>query len=335
MSAKDSVIASARSTDNGDRTGWLFGLIGVLIFSFALPANKWAVQGFDPVAVTAWRAVVPGLLAAVYLWYVKAPVPDRRSWPSLVVAGVCIGIGFPLLSSVALSSIDPARAALILGLLPALTAVFAFLIGRERPPAAFWAAAGGGMAILVAYLGSRRGAGGLAIGHADLAMLGATCCSALSYVLGGDRAKVLGGPQSVCWTLVFLLPVSAPVGAVTLATDRPTWTLQSTSGVVYLCLASTLLGYFAWYAGLARGGIARISQVQQIQPLLTIGWAAILFTGTFDPFTIVVGAAITALVVVAQRARWRRPASGYARHQRGEADALEAAPAPWTTPGRR
>ena len=36
------------------------------------------------------------------------------------------------------------------------------------------------------------------------------------------------------------------------------------------------LGFFAWYAGLARGGIARIGQVQLAQPVLTLVWAALL-----------------------------------------------------------
>ena len=36
------------------------------------------------------------------------------------------------------------------------------------------------------------------------------------------------------------------------------------------------LGFFAWYAGLARGGVARIGQVQLAQPVLTLGWSAAL-----------------------------------------------------------
>ena len=33
-------------------------------------------------------------------------------------------------------------------------------------------------------------------------------------------------------------------------------------GFAYVSLVSMFLGFFAWYAGLARGGIARIGQVQ-------------------------------------------------------------------------
>ena len=30
------------------------------------------------------------------------------------------------------------------------------------------------------------------------------------------------------------------------------------------------LGFFAWYAGLARGGVARVGQIQLAQPVLTL-----------------------------------------------------------------
>ncbi|WP_218007052.1 DMT family transporter [Microtetraspora fusca] len=292
-------------TDNGGSryAGWAMGSLGVLIFSFALPANAWAVRGFHPMAVTVWRALIPGLLAAVLLWRVRAPIPDRRSWPLLVTSGLCVAVGFPLLSSIALTTIHPARAAVILGLLPALTAAFATLFGRERPSPRFWAISGAGLVVLLAYLTTRGGTGGLALGAGDLAMFGATCCSAVAYVLGADRAKVYGAWQSMCWTLVALLPLSIPSGIVTAIVQDPAWTVQSAVGMFYLAVVSTLFGYFAWYAGLARGGIARVGQVQQIQPILTICWSGLFFVETLDPLTFVVGTVVAALVAAGQRVR--------------------------------
>ncbi|MCP2257494.1 Permease of the drug/metabolite transporter (DMT) superfamily [Streptoalloteichus tenebrarius] len=305
MSGKDSVIAPSAITDNSgpSQGGWALGLFGVLVFSFTLPANAWAVEGFDPVAITVWRALLPGLLAVVILWRMRAPIPDARTWFSLSVGGLCVGVGFPLLSSVALTTINPARAAVIMGLLPALTAVFATLLGKERPSPRFWLATVAGLVVLLAYLMTRRGAGELGLGTGDLAMFAATCCSALAYVLGADRAKVLGGPRSMCWTLVALLPLSVPAGIVTALVQDPQWTVRSTVGLLYLAVASTVIGYFAWYAGLARGGIARVGQVQQIQPILTICWSALFFADELDALTFVVGVVVALLVAVGQRVR--------------------------------
>ncbi|MER7499639.1 DMT family transporter [Nonomuraea pusilla] len=303
MSNENSVIDADAVTDNGERApgGWLLGTLGVLIFSFALPANAWAVEGFHPLAVTVWRALIPGLLAVPILWRMRAPVPGRGSWPHLVTAGLCVAVGFPLLSSIALTTIHPARAAVILGLLPALTAAFAAAFGRERPSARFWTISGAGLLVLLAYLTTRGGAGGLTLGGGDVAMFGATCCSAMAYVLGADRAKVLGAPQSMCWTLVALLPLSIPAGIVTAFVQEPAWSARSVTGMLYLAVASTLLGYFAWYAGLARGGIARVGQVQQIQPILTVCWSALFFADALDPLTFVAGAAVAGLVALGQR----------------------------------
>jgi drug/metabolite transporter (DMT)-like permease len=56
------------------------------------------------------------------------------------------------------------------------------------------------------------------------------------------------------------------------------------------------LGFFAWYAGLAMGGIARVSQVQLMQPLLSVTWAVIFLHERTDWLLFVV--AIVALASV-------------------------------------
>ena len=75
-------------------------------------------------------------------------------------------------------------------------------------------------------------------------------------------------------------------------------------GFAYLVVVSQLMGFFAWYAGLARGGTARVGQVQQVQPVLTVLWSGWLFAGGVDPVAGVVGAVLAGCVAVAQRARF-------------------------------
>jgi drug/metabolite transporter (DMT)-like permease len=65
------------------------------------------------------------------------------------------------------------------------------------------------------------------------------------------------------------------------------------------------LGFFAWYAGLARGGVARVSQVQLAQPLLTILWSAAILGEAIGAATLLAAVGALACVAVTQRARIR------------------------------
>jgi drug/metabolite transporter (DMT)-like permease len=65
------------------------------------------------------------------------------------------------------------------------------------------------------------------------------------------------------------------------------------AGFAYLSVVSAYLGFFPWYAGMARGGVARVGQVQLIQPVLTLVWAVWLLGEPLHART----AAAAALVV--------------------------------------
>ncbi|WP_082945020.1 DMT family transporter [Mycobacterium sp. 852013-50091_SCH5140682] len=283
---------------------WLLGGAGVLAFSLSLTANKVAVAGIDAVGITVWRAVIAGTLAAIYLVTVRAPLPGRSSAGRLLVSGMGVIVGFPLLSSLALQSIDSGRAAIILGLLPAFTAMFGQLIAGERLPWGFWAAALAGIAVLTIFLlATTASATPLRLGWGDLQMLGATLCSALGYALGAREAREMGGAQSISWSLVLLLPAALVAALLTLPRAHYELSLSVVTAMAYIAVVSQLLGFFAWYGGLARGGIARVGQIQQLQPMLTIAASAFLLHEPLTTATWFVGAVIAALVWVAQRIR--------------------------------
>lgn len=48
-------------------------------------------------------------------------------------------------------------------------------------------------------------------------------------------------------------------------------------GLLYLSVISMLLGFFVWYKALKMGGIAKISQLQLLQPIMTIFVSYFLF----------------------------------------------------------
>ena len=271
----------------------------MLGFSFSLPATKVAVEALDPWFVAFGRAVVAALLAVAVLAITRAPWPTRVQWRRLAIVAAGVVAGFPLFSSLAMQSVDASHGAVVIALLPAATAVAAVLRGGERPSRAFWAAALAGMAVVLAFT-LAQGAGSL--GLADAWLLAAVVLCALGYAEGGALARELGGARTICWALVLSAPVSIAIAAATTtgAGDAP---LDAWLGFAYVSAVSMFLGFFAWYAGLARGGVARISQVQLAQPLLTLLWSALILGEHVGPGTLVAAAAVLACVAATQRAR--------------------------------
>lgn len=136
---------------SAESAGMLLGLTGVAIFSLTLPFTRMAVSAFDPAFVAFGRAVVAALLAACWLAWRRAPLPPRAALaPLAMVAGGCI-IGFPSLTSIAMRSVPASHGAVLIGVLPLATAVFAVLRGGERPSGGFWIMAGLGTALVAGF----------------------------------------------------------------------------------------------------------------------------------------------------------------------------------------
>jgi drug/metabolite transporter (DMT)-like permease len=58
--------------------GLALGMLGIVGFSFSLPATRLAVADLDPWLVAFGRATVAAALAAVYLLATRAPRPTRE-----------------------------------------------------------------------------------------------------------------------------------------------------------------------------------------------------------------------------------------------------------------
>jgi len=74
----------------------------------------------------------------------------------------------------------------------------------------------------------------------------------------------------------------------------------------YVSLVSQYLGFFAWYRGLALGGIARVGQLQLLQPFLTLAFAALLVGEQVDWMTAAFAVAVVACVAAGRRMPVRR-----------------------------
>jgi drug/metabolite transporter (DMT)-like permease len=293
-------LVTARPAPNG-RSGLGLAAVGVLAFSLTFPATSLALRGFDPYVVGAGRSVVAAAIGAVFLRAARATLPPRSAWSGLVaVAGGC-GIGFGLLSAVALHHTTSTHAAIVVGLLPAATAIAAVIRSGERPGWAFWAATTVAGATIGAY---SVALGGGRVSAADLLLVAALVVGGVGYAEGGRLARVMPGWQVIAWGVILVLPVSLPITVVAAAGEgRVHASAAAIGGLAYVSAISMFAGFAAWYRGLGLAGVARASQLQLAQPLLTVAWSAALLGEHVGPGTLAVAAIVILCVLVTQRAR--------------------------------
>jgi drug/metabolite transporter (DMT)-like permease len=278
--------------------GWGSGLLGVIIFSGSLPATRVAIGGFEPVFLTSARAVFAALLSVVLLLALRQKRPARSDLPSLVIVALGVVVGFPLLTALALQHIDAAHSIVFIGLLPLATAIFGVLRGGERPRPVFWIFSVIGGLSVVGFAVSRGGSGSLA---GDLLMVAAVIACGLGYAEGAVLSRRLGGWQVICWALVLALPVMTVLALATLpgtwrGIGAPAWL-----GLAYVSVFSMLIGFVFWYRGLALGGIAKVGQLQLLQPFFGLTLAGLLLHEPVAPTMIGVTAMIVLCVAGAKR----------------------------------
>ncbi|TLM86063.1 DMT family transporter [Pseudarthrobacter sp. NamE5] len=290
-------------------TGIWWGLLGVAAFSFTVPFTRVAVAGLSPLFIGSGRAVVAGVLAAAALALTRQRLPQPRVWVRLALVAGGVVVGFPLLTSYALTAVPAGHGAVVIALLPAATATAAVLRSRERPPAVFWVVMvlGSLAAVTFAFLQS----GGFGHLHwADLLLLGAVVCAAVGYAEGGLLARELGSWQTIAWALVLALPLMLVLACFSAASHPPSATPVQWGAFAYLAVVSMFLGFFAWYRGLAIGPIPQVSQIQLLQPVMSICWAALLLGEVLSWATMIGALAVILCAGAAIRVRLKpAPAS--------------------------
>jgi drug/metabolite transporter (DMT)-like permease len=297
MSSSTHVMPSHSSRE---QVGLLLGFVGMIIFGGTLPATRLAVSAIDPIAITALRAAIAGLCSLVLLIALRRPLPPRALWPQLVIAMICVAILFPLFMALGMRTVDASHGGVVLGVLPIATALVAVAITHERPPLLFWLASLAGAALVIAFA-LRQGGGAMSSG--DLLLFAAVAVSAIGYAFSGRLTSSMPGWEVISWALVIALPVSIPAAWLTLPADFMQLPAKPMLGLLYVALFSQWIGFFAWNAGLAMGGIARVSQVQLLQPFITFALAA-TFNGESITWQIVAfAAAVVATVAISTRTR--------------------------------
>lgn len=278
----------------GVGSGWINGLVGVIIFSGSLPATKIALADMEPYFLTFSRASIAGILALGLMLFFRQKRPNTKQLFSLSIISLGVVIGFPLLTAIALQSTPSAHSVVFIGLLPLSTAIFAVLRGGERPRPAFW---------FFSILGSLFIIGFILISGALLSlkgavfMLAAIAVCGLGYAEGAILSRELGGWQVICWALIISMPVMLPATLITWPTTMNTISESGWLALGYVSLFSMLIGFIFWYKGLVKGGIAAVGQLQLLQPFLALALCALLLHETVTPLMMVITSGVMLCVI--------------------------------------
>jgi drug/metabolite transporter (DMT)-like permease len=265
---------------NKETKGMLIGFIGILIFSLTLPVTKIAVLTFNPYFIAFGRACLAGLFALTYLLYTRAPLPSKADLAKIAVIALGVVFGFPIFTTVAMEEGSSSHGAVILGMMPLATTVIGVIRFKERPSIGFWLVSilGAGLVMTYALLKSSG-----SLSYIDGLLVLGGICACIGDVEGGELSRRMNPRAVISWALLISLPINI---IATYFTFSPAyWSAEAIAltSFIYLSLFPMYLGFFFWYEGLAIGGIARVSQVQLVQPFCTL-LAASFFLG--DPLTV-------------------------------------------------
>ncbi|MBK9340218.1 MAG: DMT family transporter [Rhodoferax sp.] len=313
---------SAQATAENVKAGLWLGLLGVIIFAVTLPMTKLAVgtlaqPQLSPWFITFGRAAVAGLLSILYLtWQYKSSkdvnsttkktnqrvwkLPSASEWGLLAFTACGVVVGFPLFLSLALQYVPSTHGAVVTGLMPLATAVIAAIWYKQRPSMGFWFFAVLGTVLVLSFMLLRSAdAGGQFSMHlADIFLLLAMISGSLGYIGGARLTPSLGAERVICWVLVLSLPITVPLTLQTMPQHFSAIQAGSWWAFAYVAVFSMWLGFFAWYRGLALGGAVRVSQVQLVQPFLSLLFAVPLLGEKIDLMTLGFALAVIATVFI-------------------------------------
>jgi drug/metabolite transporter (DMT)-like permease len=280
--------------------GMLLGFIGVLMFSLTLPFTRIAVAELSPYFVTFGRSTLGGICALILFAFTRPKLPTKNQLIRLSVMALGVVYGFPLFVSIAMKTLPSAHGGIVLGVLPLATAVVGAIRFKERPSLAFWITAVIGSLLVITYA-SLNGGGGLVV--EDWLLFIAIASAAIGYSEGGKLSEEMRSVDVISWALVLTLPINVLLTYQYLDFELNSVSLSAVISFIYVGLISMYIGFFFWYKGIAIGGIARVGQVQLLQPFLTLIGAYFLLNEEITAINIGFALCVLAVVVLGKKTK--------------------------------
>lgn len=253
-----------------------------------LVASK--MMGEMPVFIAAlmrFSIASPVLLGLVWATGRKLPRLKMREWAVLCVQAGLGSVGYSVLLIAGLSRTVAADASVIAGALPAVVALLAWAVLRERP---------GGWS-LVAIVLATLGVGILAVhgepspdgaSHhrllGDALVLAAVACEAIFLLLNKAVATPVD-PLVVATIMVVLSMVFCVVPAAIQWADMGAQPLpaRAIGAAVYYALVPTVLGFWLWYFGASRVSGAEAGLFTAVFPVSGLMLSAMLLGESLTP----------------------------------------------------
>jgi drug/metabolite transporter (DMT)-like permease len=289
-----------------EKLGLALGVIGTCLFGATLPATRLAVDFFDPLFVSVFRAVVAGCLGVIVLLATRRSQPSRRMLGELIAAGLCTIVGYPIFIALALKTVPASHGGVVLGIMPLATMAAAAILLRERPTLGFWLASAAGSLLVVWFV--VRHNEGTTISHGDLFLLGAVVTGALGYTLSGRLSAQRPGWEVISWQVAMFLPLSAVAAYFLWPSNIADAPASAWAGLGYVATVSMYLAFFVFNAAMGLAGVARVGQLTLLQPFVIVALAIPVNGEKFQPETVLFAAAVVVTVVIGQRMGVRRRA---------------------------
>ncbi|PFN46199.1 DMT family transporter [Bacillus thuringiensis] len=296
---------------NNIRKGMLLGCIGVICFSLTLPATRTAVPYFGEAIVGLGRVVIAAIIVGIIFIKNQEKIPNKDQMKSLWIVAIGAVLAFPLLSTYAMKSLPVSHGAIEVALLPLATAGFATWRGGEQLSKRYWIASIISTITVLLYA-VYLGLGQLQLG--DIALIAAVLILGLSYAEGGKLSKDLGSWKVIAWANLigapfFIIPVGLSISSDMLQAPIEAWI-----SLFYLAIISQFLAYIAWYGGMSLGGIAKVGQLQYLQPFLMIIFSVLFLGESITWLTIVLAFIVVICVIVGKSEPSVKKESYYEKH---------------------
>ena len=289
-------------------------LLAIIFWGISFVATKAAVREISPWTLIYCRALLGTLLLTVILASRGVPVlPPRGAWRPLAVMGV-VGVAFhQLIQAVGLTMTTATNTGWLIGLTPIWIALLAAMTLREPlGPVKVAGLVTGFAGALIVMTRGRFEAGILALPstHGDLLILASTVNWSIYSVLGHGTIRRLGPTRATAGAMLFGLIALTPVFALTSGwRDFARLSPGGWVAVVYLGIACSGLGYLFYYNALEQVEASRVAAFFYLEPLVTLGTAAVLLGERVGIATVAGGLLLMGGVVLVQKAPARSRAA--------------------------
>lgn len=259
---------------------YLYLLLAMLGAGSTVVVSKLVSASLPPFTATAIRFGMALPLFLLLMGWRRAEWPRlcRHDWIMLILQAGAGSVGYTVLLLAGVRLSTAASASVMMGMLPAVSSLLAWLLFRESMQ---WRQ---GLALLLCSVGavmvSLRNGAALSFGSAgELAgnglILLAVACEALFILLNRRLRQPLPPLALSCYLCALGLLLALPAAALEWQSN---WQLSAAAllGLAYYAAVPTVLGFVLWYAGAARVAASEAALFTAVLPVSALVFAAAL-----------------------------------------------------------